>query len=228
MPIDFFESGLCFHCHLAKNELKEYFDFHSETEGYWEKKDDELQKKLKDILSKYPEKYHRDVVESYSWDLHLNQFRYPDIHRESLILAIYSCFENQLNRLCDILSESIENNVSLRDLKGQGIERAFLYLRKIAGLNLSDMDKELFYIRNVNKIRNIIVHNGAILPEDSHSKIFKFISDNLHLYGEAGMRIAIRSEFINEFLDKLIQFYEILGKEVGKYIQKFDNGRLNY
>lgn len=228
MPIDFFESGLCFYCHLAKNELNEYFYFHSETEVYWEKKDDELQKKLKVVLSKYPEKYRRDVVESHSWDLHLNQIRYPDIHRESLILAIYSYFENQLNRLCDILSESVENNVSLRDLKGQGIERAFLYLKKIAGFNLSDLGKEMSYIRNVNKIRNIIVHNGAMLPEDLHPKILKFISDNLHLYGEAGMRITIRSEFINEYLEKLIQFYEILGKEVEKYIQKFDNGRLNY
>ena len=221
MSVDFFENGLCLHCHLTISELREYINFHANTEASWEQKDEYLQKKLDEILSKYPEEHHQDIVESYSWDLHLNQIKYPDIHRESLVLTIYSFYENQLNRLCAIFSESIESNIIINDLKGQGIERAFLYLKKVACIDFSGMGKELPYIKNVNRIRNLIVHNGSIIPEKPDKTIIKFITDNPHLYGESGRDLIIRSDFIDEFLRILINFFEKLDNEIQKYIKKY-------
>lgn len=221
MAIDFFENGLCIHCHLAKSELREYIDFHFEAEASWEKNDEILQNKLNGILKEYPKEHQQDIVESYSWDLHLNQIKYPHIHRESLILTIYSFFENQLNRLCAILSESVSTNISLKDLKGQGIERAFLYLKKVAGFDLSGMGKELPYIKNVNTIRNLIVHNGAMIPERPDHKLLRFVTENPHLYGKAGQGIIIRSEFIDQLLEMLINFFKKLEKEVQKYINEY-------
>jgi hypothetical protein len=126
MPVDFFENGLCFYCHLAKNELLLYSDFHSKTESLWKQKDELLQEELKSILDKYPEAKHQDIVESHAWDLHLNQYKYPDIHRTALVIAIYVFIEDQLNGLCETLGESLDSQLRLADLTGQGIERALL------------------------------------------------------------------------------------------------------
>lgn len=57
--VDFFESGLCIHCHLAKKELIEFLAFNEQTEESWRARDNNLQKELNEILEKYPEKPRR-------------------------------------------------------------------------------------------------------------------------------------------------------------------------
>jgi len=222
MEVDFFANGLCLHCHLAQNELINFISFNDETENSWKKKDEKLQEKLDEILSKYPKEHHRDIIEIYSWELHLNQTKYPSIHRESLVITIYNFFEDQLNLLCAIFSECVNSNIKLKDLKGQGIERGLLYLSKVASIDLSGMGRELPYIKNVNALRNQIVHNGAFLPENPEHKVNKFVSQNPNLSGEASGAIYLRPGFIDEMIKVLIDFFEKLGNEVQAFIHKYN------
>ncbi|WP_199170171.1 hypothetical protein [Hydrogenovibrio sp. SC-1] len=128
--VDFFGNGLCIHCHLAKNELRDLAGFNQLSEASWKEKDDSLQEELSELLKKYPEKNHEDIVDSYSWDLHLNQYKYPSLHRESLVITVFNFLEHQLNSLCHIFYESIDSDIKLKDIHGQGVERALLFLKK--------------------------------------------------------------------------------------------------
>lgn len=220
--IDFFGNGLCLHCHLAKNELMDIAAFNNLSESSWKEKDDTLQEELSEILKKYPEKSHDDIVESYSWDLHLNQYKYPNLHRESLIITVFNFLEHQLNSLCQIFYESIDSDLKLKDINGQGVERAFLFLKKVVNVDFSHFGAELPVIKGVNLVRNIIVHNGGVLPDDANSKVNKFIASSEYISGSAGGGINIQPEFIDCFVKVLVAFFEKLDNEVQKHIQGYN------
>lgn len=216
--IDFFMNGLCTHCHIAKNELMDFKEFHGITEASWKKIDQDFSSKLDDLIKKYPE--NRDeIIEHYSLDFYQHQEKYPSIHRKSLVITIYSFLEAELDGLCAILSQSVNCDLKLRDINGKGIERSLLYLSKLAGFDLSKMGKTLPYIKAINQVRNAIVHNGSILPESPDHPINKFITKQKHISGSPSGTVRFDADFIEELIDVLIQFFEELDAEVQKHIQ---------
>ena len=219
MAIDFFENGLCFYCHLAKNELQTYSEFHTETEASWKTKDDLLQKELDSILKKYPEANHDEIIESHGWDLHLNQFKYPDIHRTALVVAIYVFLEDQLNGLCETLRESLDTKLRLSDLRGKGIERALLFMSKVALFNLGDISS-LALVKNVNKLRNRLVHAGGILPDAVDDRLNIFVKQTLGLRGEPSGRVHIEANFIHDLIEGLIGFFDELDGQVRLFMSR--------
>lgn len=219
--VDFFVNGLCLHCHLAKIELIDLHIFNGATEEAWQSRDDKLQNELNEILEKYPQKNHEDIIDSFAWDLHLNQSKFPALHRESLVITIFNFFEHQLNSLCKIFYESVNSNLKLNEIYGQGIERALLFLSKVAKIDFSSFGSELPEIKNINLLRNIIVHNGGMLPEDPDSKINKFILNSEHLSGVETGSLSIHSNFISHFLDVLISFFDKLEIEIQKHIETY-------
>jgi len=219
MPVDFFENGLCFYCHLARNELLMYSDFHSKTELSWKEKDELFQKELESIIEKYPEADHQEIIESHGWDLHLNQYKYPDIHRTALVIAIYVFIEDQLNGLCETLGESLDSPLRLGDLNGQGIERALLFMSKIALFDLGAIGV-LSFVRQVNRLRNKLVHTAGVLSNDPADKLNIFVKNTLGLRGEPGGRVHIDSEFIDHLIDRLISFFDELDKQVQRFITR--------
>lgn len=221
MVVDFFENGLCFYCHLAKNELATYKDFHYKTEDSWQKKDEALQCELESILEKFPDADHHEVIESHGWDLHLNQSKYPEIHRTALVVATYIFLENQLNGLCQTLQESIATRLKLRDINGKGVERAFLFLSKVVGFDLGRISSKSF-VSNVNKLRNRIVHAGGILPDDQKDDLNRFVEKTKGLWGDPGCRVNIASEFIEDLIDKLISLFDEIDIQVQEFISNFN------
>ena len=219
MAIDFFENGLCFYCHLAKNELQTYSEFHTETEASWKTKDDLLQKELDSILKKYPEANHDEIIESHGWDLHLNQFKYPDIHRTALVVAIYVFLEDQLNGLCETHRESLDTKLRLSDLSGKGIERALLFMSKVALLDLGDISS-LALVKNVNKLRNRLVHAGGILPDAVDDRLNIFVKQTLGLRGEPGGRVHFEANFIHNLIEGLIGFFDELDGQVRLFMSR--------
>lgn len=217
MSIDFFQNGLCFYCDLAKNELIAYAEFHSETELLWKQKDELLQKEIDSILKKYPTADHDDIVESYGWNLHLNQIKYPDIHRTALVIAIYVFLEDQLNGLCETLGEAVNTKLRLTDLAGQGIERAFLFLSKVGSFDLGAVPS-LSFVKNVSKLRNRMVHAGGILSQDSNDRLNAFVWDTHGLSGEPGRRVQIDADFIHELTNGLVTFFDELDGQVQHFI----------
>jgi hypothetical protein len=222
--IDFFGNGLCLHCHLAKQELAEFIHFNKESELAWGNKDKQLQNDLDSILLKYPVSDRGEIIESYGWDLHVNQIKYPSIHRESIVLTIFSFLENELNNLCNILTQSVDSSVKLKDLKGQGVERSLLFLRKIAGFDFSSMSAEIDYIRSVNQLRNHIVHNGGVLPEDPKHRVNLFIASHQNLTGTPGNSLHVYEGFVPEFLQVLLDFFEKLQVQVSGHIKAYNSG----
>ena len=220
-PVDFFENGLCMHCHLARQQLVEFERFNEISELAWENEDKQLQHQLDAQLRNIPETDHEEVVQSHGWELHVNQIKYPSIHRESLILTVFSFLEDELNSLCEVMAQSLEGSVELGDLKGKGIERALLYLRKIAGFDFTTMSNEISFLRGVNQVRNHIVHNGGRLPADPNHKVNQFVKSQMHVSGLPGKSLVIHKGFAPELMQLILALFDKLEAQVNTHISNY-------
>lgn len=217
MKVDFFENGLCFYCHLARNELLSYSEFNSRTEALWKREDEALQKELEGIIEKYPEASREEIVDSYAWDLHVNQYKYPDIHRSALVVAVYVFLEDQLNGLCSTIGESLKSPLRLTDISGMGVERALLFLSKVANFDLGRISS-LSFVKEVGRLRNKMVHAGGVLPVQDNDKLNKFVQRTDGLRGEPGDRVYIQSEFVSSLIGSFVLFFDELDSEVQKFM----------
>ncbi len=220
IKVNFFENGLCFLCHMARGQLYDFTQFHTETEASWKKKDDALQGNLDKELQLHHEFQHHDIIDNYAWDLHQNQYQFPNMHRESLVITIYNFLEAKLNDLCNIIASSIDSKIKLKDLKGHGVTRAFIYLTKVANIDFSAMNQEQSYIRNINLLRNQIVHNGGYLPDASEKQLNSFVFKNSNLSGAPNNSVTLSQDFILEFINTLIKFFDKLDIEIQDFIRR--------
>jgi len=96
---------------------------------------------------------------------------YPHILRSSLFTTAYAIFEVFLNSLCKELEAHIAG-AGLHDLRGEGIQRARLYLAKVVGVTFPDTDaweRLVLY----GKLRNAMVHSQGDLTDNRNLAAIK-------------------------------------------------------
>jgi hypothetical protein len=217
--VDFFENGLCFHCHLAKSELCDYVDFHRITERAWTREDEALQRDLDSIIARYPESQRNDIIETHAWDLHVRQIKFPDIHRRSLVITLVAFVEQHLNDMCAIIADVTRTSAALENAEGRGIKRALHYLRDHAEFQLGTI-ASLQFVYRVQELRNKLVHAAGCLPTDSASKLNSFVAQEDTLSGEPGSSVIIADGFIEHAAKRLAQFFEELDSQVKEFIRR--------
>jgi len=90
---------------------------------------------------------------------------YPNTIRYAVFIAIYSQFEFYVNETCKELGH--KQTVKPSDLKGQGLTRANIYLKKVAGFDTPFSQQSWQRLTDINSLRNLIVHaNGMIETEN--------------------------------------------------------------
>ncbi len=130
------------------DELIKYLDI---IEEYLQQYSEEFAKKSK---IDFDDDYNSDIDEYF---LYANE--YPNILRNSFLITCYSYLEHELIYQCKIL-KSLPKDIN--DVKGHSIlDRAKDYL-KLIDLDISK-SKSWNEIKNIQKIRNCIVHSDGIL-----------------------------------------------------------------
>ncbi|PMH73610.1 hypothetical protein [Vibrio cyclitrophicus] len=122
--------------------------------------------------------------------------------------------EFELSRLCGLFSEHLQSKLKLKDIHGNGTERAFTYLRKVVEIDFDDMQKEIFFIKGANKVRNLIVHNGCRLPEQKSKEWANFVDKNENLEIKDDTCLVVQDAFISQLVTILINFFEKLGEKI--------------
>ena len=105
----------------------------------------------------------------------------PRLQWYSQLLVVYSYFEKLLNDLCVEQRVSRELSLSLKDLHGQGIERARNYLVKVVGIKALFSSKEWQSIKSIGVLRNSVAHRDGFVdfePENSKSVYSKLSKIN--------------------------------------------------
>ena len=137
---------------------------------------------------------------------------YPKILRYSLFVHSYRLLERVLVEIASHYRQTRHLELSLSDLKGNGIERARTYLKKVALVQFPDT-KSWQDITTLQLIRNLIVHNEGELGKDHGKERQKIEGRAKKWKGDvaiAGGNIELSQKFIFCVLDTFTAFFNEL------------------
>jgi hypothetical protein len=158
---------------------------------------------------------HRDLDDE-TWDLEgIFEGYFPDLQRRSALITLYSFLEHELEELCGLFIRDENLKVSLNDMRGTGIERALLFLEKIVGLQIDKGTATWQEVKNIQKVRNLVVHNDAKLKDRSgnpKADVIKYVEGSVYLSGDEeinildGYLLHVLETFDRQFqeIDKLV------------------------
>lgn len=158
--------------------------------------------------------YH-EGLDDRTWDLKSVFLEYfPNLQRRSALITLYSFFECELNRLCDIYQATEKYTVSYRDLNGSGIVRARTYLCKVVGFDHQSSNNEWNNVTKIQSLRNLLVHSDGALPKGGPMR--DYVVGSAFLDGEKEVLIQkgylifslnIFNELFQKIHDFNVQFY---------------------
>jgi hypothetical protein len=94
----------------------------------------------------------------------------PNLFRRALFVAAYSMLETHLNLLATDNQQQKTLVLSLEEIRGQGIERARLYLKKVVGMSFPDTSPEWQVLKRLGELRNVLVHRYGRLEGEGRDK----------------------------------------------------------
>ena len=166
--------------------------------------------------------YHYEVVEecegldsqTFSFESVFEE-HFPRLQRSSALITLCSFFEHSLIRLCNDLQKEYSIELTIKDIKGKGIESAKTYLTKVIGVKLDNAKNVYSEIKNIQNIRNQFVHNdGKITGE-----ITTYVNTNKYLSGVGILNIDFG--FLHYTLTLYKNFFEIIHSELTTKYKSF-------
>ena len=133
---------------------------------------------------------------------------FPQIQWRSEFLVLYSYFEHILNHLCHVVQKRSELELSLKDIYGQGIERARTYLVKLGNVKKPFETKYWQRAKFLSEIRNAIAHKNSEIeykPKDLKSLYSKLEKEEY---------ISLEISFENKDLAEVMLSHEFLKQSV--------------
>lgn len=145
-----------------------------------------------------------------SWDLDgiFTQY-FPSLQRRSALLTLYSFFEFELNKLCQLFRSEKQFSLEVNDLKSEGIDRSTLYLEKVAGLNTKKTSSEWVAVKNVQALRNIIVHRDGKL-RDQDKALSQFVEKNEFLRCNPDGEVVLERGFLTWVVATFKNYFKLL------------------
>lgn len=158
---------------------------------------------------------HHLGLDDKTWDLDsvFNDY-FPNLQRQSAIICLFSAFEHELNKLCELMQKHENCKVSFKDLNGNGIVRAKDYLVKVVELNIDTSTQNWMEIKNIQKIRNKIVHSNGTFRETDQEIHYIENCDYLEMNNET--ELVILEGFLNHFLNTTHEFCQQIQDEIDK------------
>ena len=141
-------------------------------------------------------------------------YEYPSINLfcqiqyRSTFLVLYSYFEHILNYLCHSIQGELKTPLTLKDIHGQGIERAKTYLVKLAKIEKPFQTKYWQRAKLLSEIRNTIAHNNSKIkysPEEEKTIYSRLNKENI---------IKIDQLFEDKSMCELILSYDFLKESI--------------
>lgn len=204
------------HFGFIKWRLNEFKDYVLAIESNFQGKKGELRKRYEDEIKKIEkeseEKYH--ISDYYEEELITIDRVYLETFRYSAIVSIYSILESSMNALCNHLMKSKELSLELKEIRGEGIERAKLYLEKVCHVKLPAKSNSWSKIQNLNKIRNCIVHAEGDVDRTRNPRKLKNIIKNTDGLDLMNVYIKIDKKYLEDSIESIEDFLQRLCEKV--------------
>lgn len=148
----------------------------------------------------------------------------PRLQWYSQLMVAYGYFEKVLNDLCGEFRDSDNISLSLKDLHGQGIERARNYLVKVVGLETTFSTSDWQAVKLLGVLRNSVAHRDGFVdyepdsPKSTYSKLCKI--EGVELRQEV-MKQEDAQIFFNEKV--VIEAFRVFDSFIRNLIAEMEN-----
>jgi hypothetical protein len=184
-----------------EEEVRSLRDFLQVAEQAFERQLDDLKKRFGQLAAQISDPDEGDLAAEPLRDEYWQvQDVFPQIQRKALTAVVLGFMEHQLNELCSALAS--RDNIQLRvsDLSDRGFVRARKFLIKVIGLDLSGTESTWEELRQIQAVRNVIVHRDGSLKGDDLSKVRAYVDASQHLAAD-GDALEIKATFVPYALD---------------------------
>ena len=213
-----------YHAYILTDLLKGYirdveFQINSSIENFEKNKEDI-------IMKEHPEFGYAEIltihqgIENQTWDLDgIFKEKFPSMQRSSTLISLFGFLENELDKLCNLIQNSTENPVELKDFAGKGIERSTRYLAKVGKLDNIKKTDYWRRIKEIQKIRNLVVHNDSKLTDlndELKNEESRIVLNSEYLNGE--YRIDFNPGYLDYVLENFEKFFKTIDDEIKKHL----------
>ena len=140
---------------------------------------------------------------------------FPSLLRRSLFLTIYAEIEAYLNAVCEKAKRAQELELSLHELAGRGIQRAKLYLAKVASVPFPSDSPEWKKLTDYNQLRNALAHTEGRLREEAiNGYLGKYVRKHPGLWLDSNGNVDIEPGFCEGVITDAISLFERLPAEL--------------
>jgi hypothetical protein len=148
-----------------------------------------------------------------TWDLpKIFREYFPSLQRRSALLTVWSYFENELDKLCRLYQSEKCFAVTVDDLRDKGIDRSTNYLQKVARLHVHHASQEWREIKNIQKIRNDIVHRAGKLRVDQ--TIVDWMNKLESLSRDDEGEIVVGNGFLSHVIHTYASYFKLIGDSI--------------
>lgn len=186
-----------------------------------------LEREQKEFQESYDKKIaeiaeeHRDEYIQWIGDNHWYLFEvFPSLQWMSLFNSSYTVFEKNLNHMCEMAGRRVNAKITLKDISGQGIERAKIYLTKVVGIEEPFKTEKWHNIKKYAELRNVLAHaSGELdLTKPNHKQVLDYAikhpSINVkHDEGSDFGEIALESELVMEAMEEFRSFVYLINQQ---------------
>lgn len=135
----------------------------------------------------------------------------PHIAFSSLYISLSSLFESSMKKACNTISHP---TLAWKDMSGNSdFERVRSFLRKVALIDLTTIEKPWQKVKTLYKLRNRIVHHGSKVDVDDDSNIKEKVFADLFIQYPSSLSLKTWGEFLVIGTEILLDYLETI-KEV--------------
>lgn len=154
------------------------------------------------------------LFEEHSSDIEQINIEYNnflDLYSKSILIAIYSLNESKLNEIAETAADVFTKKIKPLHFNSRDyLEASFQYLNLVIDLELDSLQKFLPKLKDLQYLRNKIIHNEAKFIElEQVSKIVKNHKSLLSLNERNQLKIK-GSKFVRDLFELFSDFYQAL------------------
>jgi len=126
---------------------------------------------------------------------------FPSLQRRSSFLTLFGTYEHEIEKFCVSFAKKEKTSVSLSYIKGKGLERSHLFIKKVVGLADSVAFVEL---KQIIALRNSCTHNDArFITNDGQelAQITRLIDSKSEFLAKDNKEVLFKSGFLLHVLN---------------------------
>ena len=180
----------------------------SKVEAFLAAESASLEAQITDRMALLPPEDRQDHFEAHLEDMLELSDELPTLLRHSVLTAADSALERYLTDTCHDHAELSKSKVRLEDLRGGGLHRAQIYLKRVAGIEFPDEHPAWVAMLRLHELRNSIVHAEGYMQE-SHAGLAAWLQTIPGVQVSARRFVTLRATFLDEMFKSYDSFVEV-------------------